>query len=965
MKKLKLLSCTALVSTVSTLAAYPALAQVDASTPAAQQPSAANAATDTEAPATVETINVSASRIQIAGYDQPTPVTVVGAAELQRDARVDVADVIRQLPSFGASSSPGNSRESSNITAGTSALNEVSLRNLGPKRTLVLFDGQRVVSTNVRGGVDFSTIPSSLVERIDVVTGGASAAWGSDAVAGVVNVIVNKKFQGLSVNLEQGDTFSNERRVRRGEVSFGSDFAGDRGHVILSAGIVDSPETFFSNQVEGYKSQRLVNNPDPTGPRLIHADYVGLVGATPGGIITSGPLSGIYFTGQNATPGVFNYGNISDGFYTNGGTRNDSQGDLSYQTSPYRSTTGYGLFTFKVSDALRASVQLNYGKYTALANSYSDVQYGNLTISTDNPYIPTSIRDQLLALGQTSFGFGSLMEYNGNLGSIQNEADSLGIPVFQFERNLRRGVFTLDGNIGENWAWNAYYQQSEAKSFVNSLNNIQNARLRRAVDAVTVTAANVGTSSLPLGSIVCRSTLTDPTNGCAPINLFGIGNASPESIQYISEVARTGGNRQDDKLTQDVGAASMQGTLPWAIGAADRISTAFGAEYRVEEGRIVASPASQASTFQLGNPKNFHGKYNVKEGFLEFNVPILKDQGVKSLSADVAGRYTDYSTSGSVETYKFGLVSQITDDIRFRGSYSRDIRAPNLLELFNAGTPITGTATDPRTGHAVSVFNVTEGNLNLKPEDAKTKSFGFVLTPQFIQGMNLSVDYYKIDITGAIAQFGSGTILQQCAQGVQLFCDALVFGGPGGALSEIHVVPLNSDTASISGLDVAGDYRFPFLAGALDFNMVASYVFQQTQTTLGETVDFAGAISYDSPYDGAPKFRGQLAVTYAQGGLLATAQVRSVGEAHLVTSWQNGIDVDNNDIAAAYYLDLRGSYKWDNGLQLYGAIDNATGRAPPVVAQSAAGSSGYESPFKDTYYDAFGRVYRIGIRLKL
>src|SRR5256885_219021 len=147
MNKLKWLSCTAWVSTVSALAMSPAWAQVDASTPAAQTPSAANAATDTNAPADVETINVSASRIQIAGYDQPTPVTVVGAAELQRDAKVDLADVVRQLPSFGPSSSPGNSAESGNITAGTSALNELSLRNLGPKRTLVLFDGQRVVST--------------------------------------------------------------------------------------------------------------------------------------------------------------------------------------------------------------------------------------------------------------------------------------------------------------------------------------------------------------------------------------------------------------------------------------------------------------------------------------------------------------------------------------------------------------------------------------------------------------------------------------------------------------------------------------------------------------------------------------------------------------------------------------------------------------------------------------------------
>lgn len=945
------------------------LAQSDTVQPATDGPSLAASSEDAPPPAEIENINVSASRIRITGYDQPTPVTVVGTAELERDARVDVGDVIRELPSFGGSPSQDNSKSSGLVTAGVQGLNLVSLRNLGTNRTLVLFDGQRVVSSSIQGGIDLSTMPASLVERIDVVTGGASAAWGSDAVAGVVNVIINKKFSGLQVNVEDSNDWQNAHAQRKGEISLGTDFADGRGHIILSGSITDSPDTFFGYQAKGYDSQRYVNNPAYAPgngqPRLILADNVGLVTATPGGIITGGPLKGIDFTGPNAVPGVFNYGNVSQNYFTNGGTLNTAQSDFVLDAIPYRTSTGFAFGSFKLTDSVTASLQLNYGYFSGVNNSYSDVQYGTVTINADNPFIPAPVRNQMTALNLQSFPFGTQNLNNmvaTRSASLQDEANTLGIPVIYFDRALYRGVFSLDGKIGENWTWNAYVQHGESRSSFDGVNNQQNSRYDLAVDAVTVTAQNVGKSGLPLGSIVCRSTLTNPTNGCAPLDVFGDGVASPQAIQYINGVARAGGDSMVGILKEDVASASASGTLPFGLRAG-RVSTAFGVEYRQEEGVQEATEPAQDNTFQLGNFKDFYGKYNVKEAFIEFNAPLLKDQVVQNLSADVAGRATDYSTSGLVETYKVGLTSQVIDDLKVRASYSYDIRAPGLAELFNTGTPVTASAIDPHTGQGVTVFDVTEGNSKLKPEEATTTSAGFVVTPTWLPGFNLSLDYYDIDLKKAITSFSAATILARCAGGDQLFCSDLVFGGPNGALSEILIAPLNSDSLTETGLDFATDYRKHMFGGTIDVNVLANYTFSQVQTSLGVPYDFAGSLGEDSPYEGVPKFKGQWSATYAQGGWSGTVQMRVIGSALVNTAW-GPLDIDNNHVPAVYYVDLRGSYSWDRGVELYAAIDNLADRAMPIITGSAASSNGYDRPFRDDLYDGFGRVWRLGVRAK-
>lgn len=942
-----------------------------------------------------EEVVVSASRIQIQGYQAPTPVTVVGADQLARDAHTDIGDVIRQLPAFGTSSGPNNSSSANFIVSSTPGIDVVNLRQLGVLRTLVLFDNQRVVASSVSGGVDLSTMPSSLVQRIDVVTGGASAAWGSDAVAGVVNVILNKNFDGLAANIEGGDSWKDDHRQYKGEISYGTDFDGNRGHIILSASYLASPDTFFINQRSWFKNTRLVNNPLYNGgangqPRLIHADNVGQSQATQGGLITGCAnsatgtsiacnLRGTQFVGASATPTPFNFGNVS-GAFSNGGSGETAQSDLDHLTIPLHTTTLFSHTRYKITNDISASLELNYGKSFSKNNSYVYNRYSNVPINVaDNPFLPASVRTAAQNAGYSYLYLGTNnMNNMGTTGahftdnSLSNEAQSLGIPVSTNRRQLFRGVFSLDGSIGDNWSWNAYAQHGLARVRTVVVNNVLKSNYNNAVDAVTVTGANVGTSGLPIGSIACRSTLTNPTNGCQPLNVFGVGNASQAAINYITGPARAGGNWAQSVLNEDVFAASANGTLPetWSLGAGP-IAVAFGAEYRQEGARVSADANALAVNWSVGNFSAFSGHYSVAEGFGEVTVPVLKDNIVQSLDFNAAGRITSYSTSGMVETWKLGATSQINDDIRLRGTWSFDIRAPNLQELFASGFSVAATFADFRNNNvAVNGYTLQGGNPNLKPEQSTTISGGVVLTPHWVEGLSLSADWYSIELKKAIATVSTQVIIQQCAAGVQLYCNQISFGGtpPAGGngvapISQIVTTPINANSQSVSGLDFQADYTTEFLSGALNLRAIGNYMDQQSQVAGGVTLDYAGAIGSDSSPLGIPKFRTTVSASYIEGPWQGTVQSRIIGSAKLNNAW-GPLDVDNNAIGSIAYLDLRASYKWNDNIQLYGAIDNVINTPPPIPAASSAALNYYDQSIRDDIYDAIGRSFRIGVRVK-
>jgi outer membrane receptor protein involved in Fe transport len=928
----------------------------------------------------VEQVIVSASRISIGGYQQPTPVTVISADQLRRDAYSDIGDAIRQLPAFGASSSPNNTIAANFIVSGTPGIDVVNLRNLGVLRTLVLFNGQRVVASALSGGVDLSTMPTSLVQRVDVVTGGASAAWGSDAVAGVVNVILNKNFDGLAANIEGGNSWEDDHRFYKGELSYGVNFDGERGHLIGSVSYANSPDALFVSERAWYKNTKLVNNPAYAPgngqPQYIHADNVGLSQATQGGLITASPanaagantnaLRGIQFVGPNGTPAPFNFGNIS-GVYSNGGDGEGTEGDLDHLTIPMRTFTFFGYGSYKLTDNVSGSLELNYGKSLSENNSFAANKYGTVTVQRDNAYLDPTIAARMDALGIASFSLGTSNLNNiGTNGahlidnSLSAEAQTLGIPVSTNRRQLFRGVFNLEGSLGDGWSWNAYYQHGESRVNTVVINNVYMPNYNLAVDAVRVTAANVGTSGLPIGAIACRSSLANPANGCQPLDLFGDGVASTQAIAFINGPSRAGHDYQLAVLNQDVASAAMQGKLPWSLGAGP-VSIAFGGEYRKEGGRVTTDPLAQAKLFSVGNFSGFHGQYNVEEGFLEIEAPLLKNNLVQSLEFNTAGRITGYSTSGLVETWKLGLTSQVNDDIRFRSTWSFDIRAPDLQELYSGGFSVLGAATDPRTGANVQIYNLSSANPRLKPEQSTTVSGGIVLTPHWFEGLNLSADWYSIGINKAIATISASNVVAQCAAGIQLSCSQLVFSGPGGALSQVDTQPINANRQAVSGLDLQGDYRTAFLSGMIDLHLTANYTDTQTQTAQGQTVSYAGSIGPDSAVRGVPKFKTTLAATYSEGAWQGTIQGRFIGAAKLNNAW-GPLNVDDNNVPQIAYLDLRSSYSWTKNIQIYAAMDNVFNTPPPVTAGTTNASTPYDASVRDDIYDAIGRQYRLGVR---
>jgi outer membrane receptor protein involved in Fe transport len=963
----------------------------------------------------VESVTVSGSRISIGGFQAPTPVTVVDTEKLESNAYANITDDVRQLPqvnsppaSFGVSqgaASPG--------TAGANLLN---LRNLGINRTLVLFDGQRIVNSNLTGGVDITTLPSAIVSRVDVVTGGASAAWGSDAVAGVVNFVIDKNFVGFKGSLQGGETTSGLVRSVSAQAVWGDNFFGDRGHLEVAAQYNLRPDTALLIEQKWYRGSYLVSNPaftaataSNTNPQFVIANHVGLANSTMGGLIVSSPagtgtvgvngvtalapanaLKGIRFVGGGQVQQV-NFGNVTAGALSNGGSLTDRDSEAPWQTLGNPNTT-YALFahgSYKLTDTIKASVQMNYGYFTGKGDAQSFQQL-SLVIKQDNAFLPATVQNAMIAGGIPSFTMGTLNGNNFNNNTVTGEnytrqaAGALAPATTYNRRQLMRGVFTLDGTLGSDWLWNAYISHSQTRFSVRTNGVPILANLIAAQDAVVVTAANRGNSGLALGSIVCRSSLpgqapvvngkVTAAPGCVPVNPIGEGVASAAGIRYA-----TGDNQDFENMTlnMDVFEASMQGKLPWSLGAGD-VTVAFGFHYRKEAGKNVATTVGDLGGYAVANYTNFpSSNVNVKEGFLEVNVPVLKDTFVQSLDLNAAGRMTDYSTSGQVQTWKLGFTSQLIDDIKLRAVWSVDIRAPTIQDLFAPANVNTGSAIDPRTGQTVSIINNVLGNPTLAPEVARTISGGVVLTPHWVPGFSVSLDWYNINMTGQIATVSQNLILSTCTKNINdPLCSALVFGGANGALSIINRVPININALRTSGMDISASYAMEVWEGTLNLSLNANYVDEITINSPGSPInDYAGVLGAGGAAfaSGSPKWKGLISANYKTGPYSFTTQVRWYGSAILNNAWNTGNqataatrytvsdDVFNVDPTA--YLDLRGSYDLNENLQFYAAVDNLLNIPPQMVPGYSGGIQSNGGPIHSvTQYDLLGREVRLGIR---
>ncbi|MBN9544720.1 MAG: TonB-dependent receptor [Alphaproteobacteria bacterium] len=1004
-----------LVASVGVLAltAGAALAQ---NAPAQQQTNAENS----------ETVVVSASRISIAGYTAPTPVSVIDSGQLQQAANADIGQTLRQLPMMGTAQSPQNGTQGNAGNSGAVGISSINLRNLGVTRTLVLIDGEREVWAGVQYGVDLNTIPNSLIQRVDVVTGGASAAWGSDAVAGVVNLIINKNFTGFKASVDLQDTGQDLRRQYGFTLTHGFDLLGDRAHIEWAATYTDSPDTAYMAQLHWFNNPAAVANPaynavtNPNVPKNIIIRGAGN-SSTPGGVISASTINpgGTPITGIQFGPGgaMSNFTAPNCNYYSNsalppysatttsrtntgcyGGSTNQSlsPSQIGLATYPLLTETAFFYGSYKFTPDIQAGVTLQYSKVGATGSSLTIQQ--NAVIQQDNAFLPPALRDQMIAqkvrsITVTSVGTastqGGFIQPTPGVG-VKQFANAVGTPVEITNRQFYRGVFDVNGALGNDWSWNASIQHSETHlhEHYTSIEITQN--YANAVDSVFVTPGNVGSSGLAIGSIACRSTLTNPTNRCVPLNPMGLNVLTPQAVDYVVD--------HNDyyflNMQQDTAGASMQGILPWDLTGAGAPSTAFGVEYRKETMVSTADPLGALGALGGGNFIPVRGQYNIIEGFGELDIPILKDSFVRDLNANMAGRMTSYSTSGLVETWKLGVTSQLNDDIRARATWSFDIRAPNLAELFNV-IPASGGQVDYITGSNVAAaLSMAAGSTSLQPEKAITWSAGIVLTPRWVPGLTLSFDWYNINVKDIIVSPSTTFERNACLAGATTpdgivsvpnianpgtgtgYCANWRYTGtkvPGSnpnGLQYVYTFPYNNGFLMTSGLDFNADYTTDFLDGNLALHLTGNYTDEETETEFGvidpatgqqATYDFAGSMGGGSQFTGVPKLHFNLSATYLEGPWSGTVQTRYIGSANLTNGWTSGVQIDNNDIPAVAYLDLRGSYRWNDNIQIYASVDNTLNTPPPQIVGYSPSNNAY-STTNPSVYDVLGRMYHAGVR---
>ena len=870
----------------------------------------------------------------------PTPVIATSAEQLQNTSPKLLSDALTQMPAFRNSSTGSSNTVSASRDGGASFLN---LRGLGKERTLVLLDGRRFVANSIFGVPDVNLIPQDLVQRVEVVTGGASATYGSDAVAGVVNFILDKKFTGLRAGAQAGISTYGDGGLRKLTLTAGTPL-GSSGNIVASV-------EYFEQDRIGIGAGRRVMEEDwaiaPTGlasPRLTVAGPIGIL-ASRGGSIVSGPLAGNQFL-PGGVLAPYNFGTNRTATSQIGGDAANLDTGISYG---YQRKTAFLRPQFELGDlTVYAEGLVAESKSVAdLANSFNGLTPTAFTIFRDNAFLPATAQALMDKAGVTSFP----------MTRVSPELPQR----ISTKSTTYRFVVGADWNVNNNWKVSAYYMHGE-NDYTSDTHTTLRRNLFAAVDAV-VNPAN--------GQIVCRSTLAGLDPGCVPLNLFGVGAPSNAAVSYVQ-----GDAIATMKLKEDVASLSATGTL-FRLPAGD-VNVAVGGEYRREAAKVVKDPFQDAtmdgtglrgvppsllaggvnSYYLLSSFPGLVGKYDIREGFGEIQVPLLKDAPfVHSLSVNGAIRYVDYSTVGPVTTWKLGASWEPFADLRFRVTRSRDIRAGNLGELF---TPSFETiASVVYQGVSQSARLLRSGNPNLTPEKANTLTVGAVYRPSWLPGFTATVDYYDIKIRDGITQPATQDLINACAAGSATAC-ANVLPQPGGATIIIKAPYLNLASARARGVDGELSYRGPLGGGVLSVRALISYLDENsTQIPGAAKIDRAG----DVGVGGLPHWSGNLQVGYETGALSLFAQERYIGGGKLDTTLEGALD--NNRVEAVYYTDLTARVRIPsahNTFEIFGTVNNLFNRKPPIAPSAPFGI--YYSTNR-ALYDLIGRYMSVGVRVKI
>ncbi|MGQ9427466.1 TonB-dependent receptor [Gilvimarinus sp. F26214L] len=915
----------------------------------------------------IEEVVVTGSRIQREDLTANSPIEIIGQDEIRVANTTNLEEFLRERPQF--TQALGASTNNGNPGAAT-----VDLRNLGEERTLVLVNGKRFTPFDYYGAVDLSMIPPSLISRVEVITGGASAVYGTDAIAGVVNFIMDDQFEGIEVDVSAFQTSEGDAKRQDYSVTLGRNFADERGNIVLNVGYTDQDELFQEERDFGFEA--------------LSAEDL-----SPFGSATNAEGSVLY------TP--------FEGDPDGGAAQFDADGNVVPLTSsfnfnpfnlfqtPQKKTTGTLLGHFDFTDAVTAYTRISYAKNevdTIIAPTGTFFFPFTLNYAT-NPFLGPDAVARFAAVDAAEEGEGAgdgLVDIN-----LGRRLVELGTRDSIFENETLQYVFGLNGEFSEAMQWEVFAQYGETDRSQNFVNDASFERTQEALLA-----------ELSGGEVVCSS----GNPACAPANLFGPGNLSPEAASYIridlEEVNET---------EQLVFGGSISGATGFTLPTADTdISYALGFEIRQDDGTAEPDAAyASGDAMGFGSSSPVEAEIDIEEIFAEALVPVLEP-----VTLELGARYSWYENSATFAgepeasndftntSYKVGLDWQIIEDLRARAMFQRAVRAPNLAEIGLPRTPSIGDLdVDPCEGDnpignpelealclatgvpAANLGSVTSiisgqignflgGNPELDPEEADTVTVGLVYTPSALPGLELSLDYYDITIEDVITQLSEQEIVTGCytsADPNSDFCQRIVRSPTTGGLNAgstvgVDVSLLNSAEETAKGWDLNARYGFELGdMGSLTLGLVATYTAEhEFQSAPGSVkYDCAGLVGTTCVRPD-PEWRWTQTTTWEMGGLRLDLTWRYLDELtqdSIELGGSTAADWAEPVIDDYSYFDLSGRYALNDNWTIRAGVDNVLDEEPPVVGTDYGGTAENSGNTYPSTYDVLGRAYFVGVNV--
>ena len=953
-------------------------------------PAAADVADAAEAPP-ADSIVVTGSRIARDGSQSPVPTTIVSTQQLETAApATTVVQALSELPAFtstGPQNRPGNG-------GGNGGARSLALRNLGNNRTLVLFDGRRVPPTSATAQVNADFVPTMLLERVDVVTGGVSAVYGSDAVAGVVNFVTDRDYTGLKVDARFGISQLNDGENYRLGVAGGTDLFGGRGHIMGSYEYYYAPGIFDkSTRKFGRGNWSIQGLGTDAAPYIVVRDTRLNQTSFLGSIVSRGTSSSSQFNNQgnliflqnssaSSPSSIYQIQEVGTPVPGRPTVSSGGQGGYFFNASLeglQRQHLGYGRFDYELTDDINFFVLGTYMN-SHNRNAHESVEFRLQEISSTNAFLPIALQTALTTAPNARQSiFASKIITTVDAKTPDSLAENY------------MAVVGLDGTFGK-FAWEVAYQNSSSKQDTRLINNTDNLRASAALDAVDEGFFNTGVRN---GNVVCRVSLTNPGlyPGCVPINIFGPTSESKAALDYILTTTQFVVDTSLDTFNAQISGPVFQ--LP-----AGDVSVALSGEYRKLSYQVDGiNPNPVAASECLGlryncGPTTLRYQSNVrgsrtpvsqdvKEAAAEIAIPLLRDlPAVQDLDFGGAVRWTDYSNSGVVYTWKAGLEWAPFDGVRIRAARSRDIRAPNLVDLYAPRNVNPSGQTDLLTGIVGQIPVTTDSNSNLKPEIGSTLTVGLVLKPAFLPRFTLSVDYYNIKITNAIStlQGQNNTVQNICitSLGADPLCELIQRPLPWTNTTSANFPtaffnrPINANLVTTKGVDVELSYSLDVGPGTLSLRSIANYQpeLMTTQVALGGTPEnIMGA-------DENPKLKITSFLTYRAGPVTVDLRhrwwssefydVNQIVENSPTVAPLVFRNLEGGDRVPAYQtFNLTLGYDVNDQTNVYFGVTNLLDKQPTPIGRigGPAGVPGLFGGFRNGE-DTLGRFFSFGVRFR-